>query len=74
MELSSAVDTAEGRDAIKRDLDKLEKWYHENLMKFIKSKFLHLDQGNPKCKYRLGEELIEGSTAEKNLEVLADKC
>ena len=46
---SGTVDTIKRKNVTQRDLDRLEKWTHVNLMKFNKAKcnVLHLDQEIP---------------------------
>ncbi|KAK4816129.1 hypothetical protein QYF61_011511 [Mycteria americana] len=73
--LSSAADSLEGRDAIQRDLDRLEKCAYVNLTKFNKAKrkVPCLGQGYPQYQYKLGDEGIESNPVEKDLEVLVDE-
>jgi len=69
------IDTLEAKDAMQRDLDSLERWACVNRIKFSKAKckVLHLGQGNPKHKYRLGGEWLKSSPEKKDLEVLVDE-
>ena len=56
------------------DLDRLEHWAMINGMKFNKSKchILHLERSNTGNKYKLGEEWLESSPAERHLGVLVN--
>jgi len=63
--LSGAGDTLEGREAIQRDLNEVERWARINIMRFntAKCKVMSLGQSNPRYVYRLGG-LLEGNPAE----------
>jgi len=72
--LGGVVDTLAGCPAIQRDLDRLESWVQKNLMKFSKGncKVLCLGRNNPMHQYRLGVDLLESSSVERDLGVLVD--
>ena len=72
--LGRVADTPQGCAAIQQDLDRLESWAARNQMRFHKSKsrVLHLGRNNHKYQYRMGHDLLERSSVEKDVRVLMD--
>lgn len=73
-ELTTANETPVAKGAIKRDLNRLEKWVHVSIVKFNNTgcKALHLGWGNLQRQYRLWDGWIESSPA-KNLGLLINE-
>lgn len=65
--LGGVADTPEGRAAIQRDLDRLEKWTDVSFMNYSKDKVLNLGRINPLHQHMLGATRLESSLTENGV-------
>ncbi|RMC16008.1 hypothetical protein DUI87_08215 [Hirundo rustica rustica] len=73
--LCVAFGKLDGTDAIQSDLGRFERWTHEKIVKFNKTKckVLHIRQGNHKQKFSLDGDRIKSSPEEKDLVLVDEK-
>lgn len=73
--MNGAVNTIERRDAIRGGLGRLENWACENIIIFnkVNCKVLNLGWQNSRDVYSLEEDLLESSSAKKDLGTLMNK-
>ena len=69
-----AMNSLEDREALQRELGRLEIWAITNHTKFNKSKcrILYLGWGDPGHTYKLGDKRLESSPVERDLGVWVD--
>jgi len=56
--LTGPMDSLEAREALQRDLDRLESWAITNHMEFSKCRVVHVRCSNPGYMYKLGHERL----------------
>jgi len=72
--LGGVADIPEGHATIQQVIDRLQSWTTINQMRFGKRKcrVLYLGRNNCEYQYRLGHDLLQRSSVEKDLGVLVD--